>query len=75
MHHAIWAIHHASHTIHHTSYIIQNITDIDDKIILRAAERGMSYRELASVYEKEFVDDMAALHVKLPDICTRYIPI
>eukprot|EP01031_Cornospumella_fuschlensis_P025509 gene25509-30796_t len=57
--------------------LCQNVTDIDDKIILRAAERGLSYRQLASIYEAEFVQDMRSLHVGLPDICTRvseYIP-
>lgn len=55
----------------------QNITDIDDKIIIRSAERGIGFRELASQFEKEFFDDMARLGVRLPDLCTRvseYIP-
>jgi cysteinyl-tRNA synthetase len=55
----------------------QNITDIDDKIIIRSAERKIGFRELASKYEREFFEDMAALHVQLPDISTRvseYIP-
>ncbi len=41
---------------------LQNITDIDDKIILRAAEQGISCEELTRKYEKIYVDDMNALH-------------
>ena len=31
--------------------LCQNITDIDDKIILRSAERGVNFRDLAAKYE------------------------
>jgi len=41
---------------------LQNITDLDDKIIQRAAERGISWRQLADDYEKIYKDDMLALH-------------
>ncbi len=40
---------------------LQNITDLDDKIIQRAAERGISWRQLADDYEKIYKDDMLAL--------------
>ena len=40
---------------------VQNITDIDDKIIARATERGIDATELAREYEARFVEDMAAL--------------
>jgi cysteinyl-tRNA synthetase len=46
---------------------IQNITDIDDKIIDRAAAGGVSTDELAARYEKSFSDDMAALNIIAPD--------
>jgi len=42
----------------------QNITDVDDKIIARAKERGIEARELASFYEKRFMDDMEKLGIK-----------
>jgi cysteinyl-tRNA synthetase len=38
-----------------------NITDIDDKIIQRARDRNISWRDLADEFEKIYIDDMAAL--------------
>src|SRR4051812_38572435 len=40
---------------------VQNITDVDDKIIRRARERGVEPRELAAQYEAAYLEDMAAL--------------
>jgi len=51
--------------------LIQNITDIDDKIIIRSSEQNIPFRELASKYEVEFNEDMAKLGVPVPDIVTR----
>ena len=51
--------------------VCQNITDIDDKIILRSSERGISFLDLAIKYENEFLEDMKSLGVQLPDIHTR----
>jgi cysteinyl-tRNA synthetase len=45
-------------------FYAQNITDIDDKIIKRANERGMTFKELAEFYTKRFFEDMEALEVK-----------
>ncbi|MEM5782440.1 MAG: class I tRNA ligase family protein, partial [Candidatus Aenigmatarchaeota archaeon] len=45
-------------------FYVQNITDIDDKIIKRANERGISFKELAEFYIKRFFEDMEALGVK-----------
>ncbi len=43
---------------------VQNITDVDDKIIKRAQERGIDATALAREYEKRFMEDMAAIGVK-----------
>ena len=46
---------------------IRNITDVDDKIIQRANERGMSAEDLANKYIDEFHKDMESLDVQLAD--------
>jgi cysteinyl-tRNA synthetase len=49
----------------------QNITDVDDKIIARAAERGIDPFELADKYEALYREDMAALHNDNVDVFAR----
>jgi len=44
---------------------IQNFTDVDDKIITRAAREDRSSEELSQSYIDAFFDDMAGLNVKL----------
>lgn len=44
-------------------FYLQNITDIDDKIIARAAEQGMGWEALARKFESVYLEDMASLHV------------
>lgn len=41
---------------------LQNITDIDDKIIVRAKERGVEWKSLAREFEGYFKEDMLSLH-------------
>jgi cysteinyl-tRNA synthetase len=43
---------------------VRNFTDIDDKIIKRAQEKGIDPKELAEKYIKEFYEDMDALNVR-----------
>jgi len=44
-------------------FYLQNITDLDDKIIQRAKESGITPKELAEKMEKEYYKDMEALGV------------
>lgn len=43
---------------------IQNFTDIDDKVIRRAAEEGMSWKELADSMIEEYFIDTEGLNVR-----------
>jgi cysteinyl-tRNA synthetase len=47
---------------------VQNITDIDDKIIDRAAKLGVSTHELAEKYANSYFEDMDALNIGRVDI-------
>lgn len=42
-------------------FYLQNITDIDDKIIQRARERGQEWDQLAREFEAIYIEDMTAL--------------
>ena len=44
-------------------FYLQNITDVDDKIIKRAAEKNLSWREVGSRYEASYLEDMKRLGV------------
>lgn len=55
----------------------QNITDIDDKIIRRAKEKGMLPLELAGKYGAEAEEEFSALGIMKPDFSPKvseYIP-
>ena len=49
----------------------RNITDVDDKIIARAAESGEKIGDLTQRTEQAFLDDMGALGALIPDIQPR----
>ena len=51
----------------HVKYV-RNITDVDDKINARAAERGISIRELTEATAEVFQEDVAALGCLPPDV-------
>jgi cysteinyl-tRNA synthetase len=56
---------------------VRNITDIDDKIIKRANERGESISQVTERYTQAMHEDFAALNLSLPDHEPRaidYIP-
>lgn len=50
---------------------VMNITDVDDKIIRNANQRGLPIGEYTKKYEKAFLDDLDALNVQRPEIISR----
>ncbi len=44
-------------------YYLQNITDVDDKIIIRAKEKGITPKELARMFEKAYHEDEQKLRI------------
>jgi cysteinyl-tRNA synthetase len=56
---------------------VRNFTDVDDKIIDRAHQRGVTAQELSELYIREFGEDMRALHCLPPTHeprATQHIP-
>jgi len=51
----------------HVTYV-RNVTDVDDKINARAAERGISIRDLTEETYKNFKEDVAALGCLAPTV-------
>ena len=47
---------------------VQNFTDVDDKIINRAKEEGITAPEVSEKYIKEYFDDAGALNVLKADV-------
>jgi cysteinyl-tRNA synthetase len=58
-------VRHLESTGHKVTYV-RNYTDIDDKIITRAKEQGVSWETLSSTYIKSFAEDMEALNCLTP---------
>ncbi len=59
----------------HVTYV-RNVTDVDDKINARAAERGISIRDLTEETYRNFKEDVAALGCLEPSIeprATEYV--
>jgi cysteinyl-tRNA synthetase len=50
---------------------VQNITDIDDKIIGRAAQFGTDPATVAATHEKRYLEDVGALHISSVDSYVR----
>ena len=51
--------------------LVQNITDIEDKIIKRAAERGVAPQNIVDEFTTAYIEDREALGVRAPDIQPR----
>jgi cysteinyl-tRNA synthetase len=57
--------------------LVQNITDIEDKIINKAHEEGVSWEEIVRRYTNSFHERLELLGVALPDVeprATEHIP-
>jgi L-cysteine:1D-myo-inositol 2-amino-2-deoxy-alpha-D-glucopyranoside ligase len=50
---------------------VQNVTDIDDDILRKAAEAGEDWRALGNRWTSHFIRDMRALNVRPPDVYPR----
>lgn len=50
---------------------VQNFTDIDDKVIRRANEQGITYKELADSMIEEYFKDADGLHIKRANVHPR----
>src|SRR5271155_2946463 len=50
---------------------VMNLTDVDDRIIQKAAAAGISIREYTEKYVQAFLEDMDALHLEAPEELVR----
>ena len=50
---------------------VMNITDVDDKIMTRAAAAGQSIDEYTAKYKTAFLEDLSALGIELPEFLAR----
>src|SRR3712207_4386471 len=61
----------------HEVTFVQNITDIEDKIINKANEEGVSWQEIVDRYTSSFHERLEMLGIGLPDVeprATEHIP-
>ena len=47
---------------------VRNYTDVDDKIINRANQEGVDYREIAARYTRQYEDDIKRLGLREPSV-------
>jgi len=50
---------------------VMNITDVDDRIIENARQRGMSLKDYTEKYTEAFLEDSRTLRIQLPEIMPR----
>lgn len=50
---------------------VMNITDIDDKIIQKAIDEKLDFKEVSSKYEMAFLNDLGSLSVQKPTVLTK----
>src|ERR1700675_1000262 len=50
---------------------VMNITDVDDKIIRNANQRGVPIGEYTAKYERAFLEDMTTLGIEQPERISR----
>jgi cysteinyl-tRNA synthetase len=50
---------------------VMNITDVDDKIIRNANQRGVAIHEYTAKFERAFLEDMATLGIEQPERISR----
>ncbi len=55
----------------YTVKYVQNVTDIDDDILRKSREVGMTWDDLGSRETERFLSDMKALNVRPPDVYPR----
>lgn len=51
--------------------LCMNVTDIDDKIIIRSNDQNIEFSEFAKIWENDFFKDMRNLNVLYPTYITR----
>jgi len=55
----------------YTVNYVQNVTDIDDDVLRKARELGMAWDELGKRETERYLNDMAALNVRRPNVYAR----